>query len=89
MSMREFIHELTKPKIKPTKTMATTAAKKQEGIVKFFNVDKGYGFIKATDSKEYFVHNTGLIDNIKQDDHVSFELAAGKKGENAVNVTKI
>ncbi|TAG51212.1 MAG: cold shock domain-containing protein [Cytophagales bacterium] len=60
-----------------------------EGIIKFFNEPKGYGFVKETDSqKEYFVHATGLIDKVKQNDKVSFELKEGKKGITAVNVKK-
>ncbi len=58
-----------------------------KGIVKFFNVSKGFGFIKdANSSKEYFVHSTGLIDKIKENDQVTFDLQEGKKGLNAVNV---
>ena len=58
-----------------------------KGTVKFFNVSKGYGFIKDEDSdNEYFVHATGLIDQIKENDAVTFELKEGKKGINAVNV---
>ncbi len=59
------------------------------GTVKFFNVSKGYGFIKddAT-GEEIFVHATGLIDQIRQDDKVNFEVSEGKKGINAVNVKK-
>ncbi len=58
-----------------------------KGTVKFFNVSKGYGFIKDLDSdNEYFVHATGLIDQIKENDEVTFELQEGKKGINAVNV---
>jgi cold shock protein len=58
-----------------------------KGTVKFFNVSKGFGFIKDADSgKEYFVHASGLIDKVKEDDQVTFELADGKKGINAVNV---
>lgn len=58
-----------------------------KGIVKFFNVSKGFGFIKDADSdKEYFVHSTGLIDRIKEDDEVTFDLQEGRKGLNAVNV---
>ena len=58
-----------------------------KGIVKFFNETKGFGFIKEEDSnKEYFVHVTGLIDKIKENDQVTFELKEGKKGPNAVNV---
>ncbi len=57
------------------------------GKVKFFNDSKGFGFIKETGSdKEYFVHVSGLIDEIRQDDSVTFDLKEGKKGLNAVNV---
>ncbi|MCL4481065.1 MAG: cold shock domain-containing protein [Bacteroidetes bacterium] len=57
------------------------------GIVKFFNVTKGFGFIKDDESQnEYFVHVTGLIDQIKENDHVTFELQDGRKGLIAVNV---
>ncbi|HCM60587.1 MAG TPA: cold-shock protein, partial [Bacteroidales bacterium] len=46
-----------------------------------------FGFIKdANSSKEYFVHSTGLIDKIKENDEVTFDLQEGKKGLNAVNV---
>jgi Cold shock proteins len=60
----------------------------KEGVVKFFNEAKGFGFIKETASgQEYFVHISGLlVDTIKQDDKVTFELKEGKKGINAVNV---
>lgn len=57
------------------------------GTVKFFNTTKGYGFIKDNESgNEYFVHVSGLIDDIKENDEVSFELQEGKKGLNAVDV---
>ena len=59
----------------------------KEGKVKFFNENKGFGFIKETESgNEFFVHVSGLIDKIKEDDNVSFELQQGKKGMNAVDV---
>ena len=58
-----------------------------KGKVKFFNVTKGFGFIKDNESgEEYFVHSTGLIDRINEDDEVEFSLKEGKKGMNAVDV---
>ena len=58
-----------------------------EGTVKFFNDEKGFGFIKPNDgSADVFVHRTGLLDEIKEDDVVSYDLEDGKKGINAVNV---
>jgi CspA family cold shock protein len=57
------------------------------GTVKFFNNSKGFGFIKDDASdKEYFVHVSGVKDEIKENDKVTFELQEGKKGLNAVNV---
>ena len=58
-----------------------------KGTVKFFNESKGFGFIIDDESKtEYFVHVTGLIDEINEGDAVEFELQEGRKGLNAVNV---
>jgi len=57
------------------------------GTVKFFNNSKGFGFIKDdTSDKEYFVHVSGLKDQVKENDKVTFDLQEGKKGLNAVNV---
>ena len=58
----------------------------KEGTVKFFNESKGFGFIKDSEGKEYFVHASGLIDQVTQDDQVTFELREGRKGLNAVDV---
>jgi CspA family cold shock protein len=59
----------------------------QEGTVKFFNSTKGFGFIKSNESGEdIFVHSSGLIDNIREDDKVQFSTEQGQKGLNAVNV---
>ena len=59
----------------------------KEGKVKFFNQQKGFGFIKDNESEEeYFVHVTGLIDQVRDDDDVTFELKEGPKGLNAVDV---
>ena len=60
-----------------------------KGTVKFFNDSKGYGFVTDEETnKEYFVHVSGLIDEVKEGDEVEFELQEGKKGLNAVNVKK-
>ena len=65
-------------------------ANKNTETVKFFNTEKGFGFIKHDDSaQETFVHVTGLVDEIKQNDKVEFDLQNGKKGMNAVNVKLI
>ena len=57
------------------------------GTVKFYNNEKGFGFIKDDESSEdIFVHKTGLIDSIREDDKVEFEVEQGRKGLNAVNV---
>lgn len=59
----------------------------QQGTVKFFNEAKGFGFITPTNGgNEIFVHSTGLIDNIRENDAVSFDVESGRKGPNAVNV---
>lgn len=60
------------------------------GIVKFFNDTKGYGFIKENQTgEEYFVHSSGLISNIRENDEVSFEIEQGKKGVHAINVNRM
>lgn len=62
----------------------------QEGKVKFFNETKGFGFITPNEGREdIFVHSSGLIDRIQENDNVQFETERGKKGINAVNVKVI
>jgi CspA family cold shock protein len=57
------------------------------GTVKFFNEEKGYGFIKDdNDNADYFVHANGLVDDINEGDRVSYNLEDGRKGVNAVDV---
>lgn len=59
------------------------------GTVKFFNSAKGFGFITVDGaSQELFVHVTGLVDQIRDGDKVTFDVQEGKKGLNAVNVKK-
>ncbi|AMM50359.1 MULTISPECIES: cold-shock protein [Hymenobacteraceae] len=59
----------------------------KNGKVKFFNDSKGFGFIKdAETNEEYFVHVSNLVDEIRENDDVTFELKEGRKGLNAVNV---
>ena len=59
------------------------------GRVEFFNDSKGYGFIKENETNEkYFVHANGLLEEIVENDKVTFELEKGLKGLNAVRVKK-
>lgn len=61
-----------------------------KGTVKFFNEEKGFGFIVEEGSgKEHFVHVTGLVDEIREGDEVEFDLKEGKKGLNAIDVKVI
>ncbi|HRI59695.1 MAG TPA: cold shock domain-containing protein [Saprospiraceae bacterium] len=57
------------------------------GTVKFFNESKGFGFVvDSSSNEEIFVHVTGLIDNIREGDKVTFNTERGKRGMNAVDV---
>lgn len=62
----------------------------KEGVVKFFNATKGFGFISQNDDRnDIFVHSSGLIDEIRENDKVRFKVEQGQKGLNAVNVEVI
>ena len=62
----------------------------KEGKVSFFDTSKGFGFIIDSKSQEkHFVHVSGLLEEIKENDKVTFELERGLKGLNAVRVKKI
>ncbi len=58
----------------------------KNGVVKFYNETKGFGFIKEDNGTEIFVHATGLQEEIRENDNVVFDVQEGKKGLNAVNV---
>ena len=61
----------------------------RSGIVAFFNESKGYGFIKDQETQEsIFVHVNGLVDPVKENNKVTFEIERTPKGPNAVNVKK-
>jgi CspA family cold shock protein len=62
----------------------------KEGTVKFFNTEKGFGFIsQSNDRSDIFVHSSGLIDEIRENDQVQFDTEEGRKGLNAINVKVI
>ena len=78
--IKQIVNKLINNKVKIMK----------EGTVKFFNNTKGFGFIKPTDSEEdVFVHQSGLIDDIREDDKVEFDVEKGQKGLSAINVKLI
>ena len=58
----------------------------QRGKVKFYNADKGYGFIKGDSGQDYFYHISDVADEDytpKADDRVKFEVVTGKRGPKA------
>ncbi|GGZ76267.1 cold-shock protein [Algibacter mikhailovii] len=62
----------------------------KEGTVKFFNNAKGFGFITVKDSEEeIFVHTSNLIDQIKENDNVTFDVEKGDKGLSAIKVSVV
>ena len=59
------------------------------GTVKFFNTEKGFGFITPdAGGKDVFVHKTGTRDNIQEGDAVTYDVEESPKGLNAVNVQR-
>ena len=58
-----------------------------KGTVKFFNVSKGFGFIKSENDQDIFVHATGLNEDIRENDIVTYDTENGRNGLNAINVS--
>jgi CspA family cold shock protein len=64
-----------------------------QGTVKWFNPEKGFGFIRQDDGDDVFVHHTAIIGegyrSLDEGQRVSFDVTEGKKGPQASNVTKL
>lgn len=61
-----------------------------QGTVKWFNSQKGFGFITTEEGKDVFVHYSGIesggFKSLNEGDRVSFDLTQGAKGDQAINV---
>jgi len=67
--------------------MSQGTDKTLQGIVKWFNEEKGFGFIAVEGKNDFFVHKNDIVDGpIREGDKVTFEVGEGKKGPCAINV---
>jgi CspA family cold shock protein len=77
----------------PDWTQAGKEQRMPQGTVKWFNPEKGYGFIKRDDGEDVFVHYSAIAGegfrSLEEGQRVEFEVTEGKKGPQAANVTKV
>jgi len=74
----------------PKRTAADEVPAERVGKVDFFDSSKGFGFIKEDGTQErFFVHISGLVDEVSEGTKVAFEVERGQKGLNAVRVRKV
>jgi CspA family cold shock protein len=63
------------------------------GTIKFFNDQKGFGFIRQSKGKDIFVHHSAITMDgnrmLQKDDEVEFEVVEGQRGQQASNVRKV
>lgn len=63
------------------------------GVVKWFNADKGYGFLRQEDGADVFVHYSAIqgagFRTLEEGERVEFEITEGQKGKQASNVTRL
>ena len=80
--------EITKEEAQETEAKPEEGEERIEGTVKFFNPDKGFGFITGDDGEEYYVHKSALKEGvtIEADNRVSFKVVQGDKGPKAEEV---
>ena len=74
-------------------SMLTPKSRVTKGTIKWFSAQKGYGFIKAEDGKDVFVHHSAIqmagLKSLNDGDGVEFEVEQGQRGPKAVNVVKV